>query len=167
LGFRNGAEQDQNVRERAAIDKFQKGQFEGKTAYEASYKAGRRTVSVILDENGTVLASSPGSGIAVGTGAASTSPTTVSSSAGFSNAQSAPLNWASETVQNKFKQMANGAEIQNFQKGQFNGQTAYMGTFSQNGQTTTLVMGEDGTVLSQSPTATGAPATSATGTGNK
>jgi hypothetical protein len=147
----------------ASIDSFQKGQYQGKTAYEASYKANGTATTVIVDESGNLLAQSPA---ATSTASVTTAPVTTQSGsiAGFSNAQAAPMNWASETVQNKFKQMANGAAISNFQKGQFNGRTAYAGTYSQNGQSTTLVLGEDGSVLSSSPTATGAPATSATGT---
>jgi len=149
----------------ASIDHFQKGQFQGHTAYEASYKTNGNSVRVVLGEDGTLLASAPGA--ATGTVVTSTTATTAGSITGFSNAQQAPMNWASETVQNKFKQMANGAPIDNFQKGQFNGRTAYLGSYSQNGQTTTVVMGEDGTVLTTAPTAAGAPATSATGTSGK
>jgi hypothetical protein len=152
----------------AGIDNFQKGQFQGRTAYEASYKTNGNTVSVVLGEDGSVLASSAG---AASTGVITTRPSGVittrpgrrGSIAGFANAQSAPMYWASENVQNRFKQMANGTEVQNFQKGQYQGRTAYMGTISQNGQVTTAVIGEDGSVLATAPTAVGAPGTTVTG----
>jgi hypothetical protein len=148
----------------APIDSFQKGQFQGQTAYQASFNQRRRHVTVVLGEDGTVLASSPA--------LASTSTTTSGTTtiAGFTGAQQAPMNWASETVQNKFKQMANGANIQNFEKGKYNGRTAYLGSFTQNGQTTTVVMGEDGTVLSSTSgaqSAVGAPAETSTGSVQK
>ena len=99
--------------------------------------------------------------------APSSGPTTGGTIAGFENAQSAPMNWASETAQNKFRQMANGAEIQNFQKGQFQGKTAYLGTYTQNGQPTTVVIGEDGNVLTSAPTAVGAAPGSVSGSSIK
>jgi hypothetical protein len=149
----------------ASIQNFQKGQFQGKTAFEGTFTQNGQSRTVILGEDGSLLASSPGAGAStsVTTTAPTTATTTAAAVAGFSNAQQAPMNWASETVQNKFKQMANGAPIENFQKGQFNGQTAYLGTYSQNGQSTTVVMGEDGTVLSTAPTAAGTAGTSVSG----
>jgi len=148
----------------AAIDNFQKGQFQGKTAYQASYKTNGNSMTVVLDENGTVLASTAPRGSAP-VGVITTRPSaTVSTINGFSNAQQAPMNWASDSVQNKFRQMANGAEIQNFQKGQYQGRNAFLGTFSQNGQTTTLVMGEDGSVLASAPNAVGSAPGSVSGT---
>jgi len=146
------------------IENFQKGTFKRRTAYEASYMTNGNNVTVILGEDGTLLATTNGSITTAPTTGAITTTATTGSISGFSNAQQAPMNWASETVQNKFKQMANGSEIQNFQKGQYNGRTAYLGTFSQNGQTTTVVMGEDGSVLTSVPTAVGAAPGSVTGT---
>jgi hypothetical protein len=151
------------------IQNFQKGQFQGKTAFEGTFSRNGQSRTIILGEDGSLLASSPGTGAS--TSVTTTAPTTTTTGsatvAGFSNAQQAPMNWASETVQNKFKQMANGAPIENFQKGQFNGQTAYLGTYSQNGQSTTLVLGEDGTVLSTMPTVAGTAGTSVSGSGTK
>ncbi len=147
----------------APIDNFQKGQFQGKTAYQAAYKTNGNTMTVVLDENGTVLASSlPTSAAPVGviTARPSARRGTIN---GFANAQQAPMNWASDAAQNKFREMANGAEIQNFQKGQYNGQTAYLGTFSHNGQTTTAVIGDNGSVLTSVPNAVGAAPVSQTG----
>lgn len=146
-----------------SIDNFQKGQFQGKTAYQASYKTNNTTATVVLDENGMVLASTLPSGTAP-VGVITTRPSTRRGTInGFANAQQAPMNWASDAVQNKFREMANGAEIQNFQKGQYNGQTAYLGTFSQNGQTTTAVIGENGSVLTSVPNAVGAAPVSQSG----
>jgi hypothetical protein len=146
------------------IQNFRKGKFEGRTAFEGTYTTNGVPVTVIMGEDGTLLASSQ-TGVAP-RGIITTAPSTstTASITGFANAQQAPMNWASETVQNKFKQMANGAEVQNFQKGQYNGRTAYLGTFSQNGQTTTVVMGEDGTVLTSVPNAVGAAPLSQSGT---
>jgi hypothetical protein len=140
----------------ASVDNFQKGQYQGKTAYQASFQTNNTTATVVLDENGTVLASTlPNS--AAPTGVITVRPGGRRGSiAGFSNGQTAPMNWASDTVQNKFKQISNGAEIQNFQKGQYNGQTAFLGTYTQNGQPTTIVVNENGTVMTSVPTAVGA-----------
>jgi hypothetical protein len=147
----------------ASIDNFQKGEFQGKTAYQASYKTNNTTTTVVVDENGTVLASTLPSGAAP-VGVITARPGGRRGSiAGFANGQQAPMNWASETVQNKFKQMSNGAEIQNFQKGQYNGRTAFLGTYLQNGQPTTIVMSEDGTVLTSVPNAVGSAAVSQSG----
>jgi hypothetical protein len=145
------------------IQNFQKGNFRRRTAYEASYMTNGNNVTVVLGEDGSVLATTNGAiTTAPVTGTITTSAATGSVS-GFANAQQAPLNWASETVQNKFKQMANGTEVQNFQKGQYNGRTAYLGTVSQNGQPMTYVMGEDGSVLTSVPTAVGSAPGSVTG----
>jgi len=146
------------------IENFQKGTFKRRTAYEASYMTNGNNVTVILGEDGSLLATTNGSITTAPTTGAITTTATSGSISGFSNAQQAPINWASETVQNKFKQMANGSEIQNFQKGQYQGKTAYLGTFTQNGQPTTVVMGEDGSVLTSVPTAVGSAPGSVTGT---
>jgi len=61
--------------------------------------------------------------------------------------------------------MAKGAPIQNFQKGQFKGQTAYLGSYTQNGHTMTVVMGENGNVLSSAPSSMGSAPGSVTGIG--
>ena len=144
----------------AAIEHFQKGQLQGRTAYAATYKENGHNKTVVVGEDGTVLASNPAAAkVRPGRGVAT-----------LTNPQPAPMNWASETVQNKFKQMANGATIENFQKGQFHGKTAYEGSFTQNGKTTSLIIGEDGSVLSSfagAPTASGAPAAGAIGTSGK
>jgi len=146
-----------------SIDNFQKGEFQGKTAYQASYKTNNTTATVVVDENGTVLASTLPSGAAP-VGVITARPGARRGSiAGFANGQQAPMNWASDTVQNKFKQMSNGSEIQNFQKGQYNGQTAFLGTYLQNGQPTTIVMSENGTVLTSVPNAVGAAPVSQSG----
>ena len=60
-------------------------------------------------------------------------------------------------------ELANGATIDNFQKGQFQGRTAFEGSWTQNGQTTTVIVADDGTVMSSSPTAAGRPPTAVTG----
>lgn len=143
----------------AAPQNFQKGQYQGRTAYLGSFTQNGQLTTVVMDEKGNILTSSPASFAATAAGGSAGA-----SVAGFANAQSAPMNWASETVQNKFKQMANGAEVQNFQKGQYQGRTAYLGSFSQNGQNTTVIMGEDGTVLSSTPTAVGSAPGSVSGT---
>jgi len=144
----------------AEIRNFEKGQFNGQTAYEGSFKTNNSLVTVVLAEDGALLAQSPS---IIATGHITTAPgATV---AGFSNSQAAPLNWASETVQNKFKQMAKGAPIQNFQKGEFKGQPAYLGSYTQNGHTMTVVMGENGNVLSSTPSSVGSAPGSVTGIG--
>jgi hypothetical protein len=145
------------------IQNFQKGKFQDKTAYSATFTTNGVPMTVVVGEDGTLLASSQ-SGRR--TGLVRTGPlpsANAQSISGFANAQQAPMNWASESVQNKFKEMANGAQISNFQKGQYQGKTAYLGTFSQNGQTTTVVIGDDGSVLTSVPNAVGSAPTSQTG----
>jgi hypothetical protein len=147
------------------VQNFQKGQFQGKNAFEGSYLTNGNNVTVVLGEDGTLLASSNG-GVVGSLSTATVAPATRSNGSirGFTGAQAAPMNWASETVQNKFKQMANGAEVQNFQKGQFRGRPAFLGTYTVNGQPTTVIIGEDGSVLNTIPNAVGAPATTQSGT---
>ena len=146
----------------ANIDSFQKGQFRGKTAYQATFQQNGQARTVVIGEDATVLASAPR-----GFWARNTSGTTPSNAAALTETQQAPLNWAAESVQNKFKSLANGASIENFQKGKYQGRTAYQGAFTQNGMTTTVIMGEDGTVLSSTPTAAGAAGQSVTGSSTK
>jgi hypothetical protein len=151
----------------APIENFQKGQFQGRTAFMGTFQKDGQTKTVVMGEDGTVLNLSPNPANAIAT---TTAPTAGASIAGFTGGQSAPLNWASETAQNKFKALANGAAVQNFQKGQFQGRTAYMGTFLQNGRPASVVIADDGTILSSTPglnTAVGGPATGVTGTGQK
>lgn len=144
----------------AQIRNFQKGQFQGQTAFEASYRLNGQNTTVVLGEDGKVRASSPANLAPTTT----TTTTSAASSARLANAQQAPMNWASEATQNKFKQMANGASIENFQKGQYQGRTAYQGSFTQNGQKQTVIIGEDASVLNSSPVAVGAAPGSVSGT---
>lgn len=145
----------------ANIDSFQKGQFRNKTAYQATFQQNGQTRTIVIGEDATILASAPRGAWAQNNAA------TIPASAALTDGQQAPLNWAAESVQNKFKSLANGATIENFQKGKYQGRTAYQGSFSQNGMTTTVIMGEDGTVLSSTPSATGAAAAGVSGSATK
>src|SRR5947208_3983029 len=105
----------QAIRSRAGrlpIEDIDRDVKNGQTNYEASWKnkAGAQQ-ELLVSENGQILRD-----VASGQrrGQASTQAVT-NSIAGFTGAQNAPLNWASETVQNKLKAMANGASIDNFQ----------------------------------------------------
>jgi hypothetical protein len=121
----------------------------GQTTYEATWKDPQGVQQdFLVSENGKVLRDVTG---AKPRNNITAPPTASANVSGFTGGQKAPLNWASETVQNRLKQIANGADIQNFEKGQFNGQTAYEGSFKTNNTLVTVVLAEDGTLLAQSP----------------
>jgi len=72
---------------------------------------------------------------------------------------------APRSVQNTITRVANGAQIEDLERGTWNGRTVYEAAFKRNGQTVELQVLEDGSVLTKDPgSATGSPAAGVTGT---
>ena len=65
-------------------------------------------------------------------------------------------------------QLANGAQVEDFERGTWNSRTVYEAAFKRNGQHTEVQVLDDGTVLTKSlPTAAGAPAAGTSGVNQK
>jgi hypothetical protein len=72
---------------------------------------------------------------------------------------------APSTVRRTVDQLANGARIEDFQRGNWNGQVVYEAAFRHNGQDIRLQVLDDGSVLTKSPgNVVGAPAAGTSGT---
>jgi hypothetical protein len=54
-------------------------------------------------------------------------------------------------VQNTVNQLSNGARIEDFQRGDWNGRSVYEATFKRNGRATQLQVLDDGTLLTAAP----------------
>jgi hypothetical protein len=73
---------------------------------------------------------------------------------------------APRTVQQTVNQVANGARIENFEMGNWNGQVVYQAEFRRNGQNIQLQVLDDGSVLTKGAgNAVGAPPVGTSGTG--
>ena len=65
---------------------------------------------------------------------------------------------APRPVQNTIQHMANGARVEDFGRGEWNGRTVYQAAFKRNGQNVELQILDDGSVLTTQPAlAAGAP----------
>jgi uncharacterized membrane protein YkoI len=72
---------------------------------------------------------------------------------------------APRPVQETLHQLANGARVENFQIGNWNGQVVYQGAFRRNGQDIQVQVLDDGSILTKGPgNAIGAPPLGASGT---
>jgi hypothetical protein len=75
---------------------------------------------------------------------------------------------APRVVQTTVNAIANGARIEDFERGEWNRRTVYQADFKRNGQNVELQVLDDGSVLTAQPaTAEGAPATGLSGVGRQ
>jgi hypothetical protein len=78
------------------------------------------------------------------------------------------MNSAPQPVQNTLRQITAGAQVEDLERGTWNGRTVYQAAFKRNGQHTELQILDDGSVLTkQLPTAAGSPAPGTAGAGQQ
>jgi hypothetical protein len=145
----------------AAIDGIQRGIANGRTIYEVTYHDLGQLKTFQLNEAGQPI------GALVPASAwqarySNLADQNVTLLAGSKMAFAA----APREVQTTVMQMANGARIEDFQRGTWNGRTVYGAAFKREGQNVELQVLDDGSILTKQPaTAVGAPASGAAGVG--
>jgi uncharacterized membrane protein YkoI len=144
------------------IESIQKGIWNGQTVYEASYFQNGQRMTYQVNEAGHPIVS-PTPAIGFQPKYAGLSQSNVPLSAGAKM----PLASAPKAVQKTVQKVSNGARVEDFERGQWNGRTVYQAAFKKNGQHTELQVLDDGTILTQAPVggaASSAQASAATGT---
>ena len=131
----------------ASVQRVYKTQREGTTVYHARFMKEGHDTHVAVREDGTVLTTTTGlptTEPGVGeTGDAGIANTTTPLSGGVKvNFQDLP-----QAAQNSITAQAQGAAIEDIDKGTINGQTVYEAAFKRGGRTYELQVKEDGTIL--------------------
>lgn len=198
----------QHIAAGARIEDFERGQWNGRTVYQAAFKRNGQHTELQVFEDGTVVTKAPGaspggtaqastgqpartnpknqsnSGLLSGTyptlqrpgeTSASGNPPTGVRYAGLSESNvqlsggaKMDLNSAPAPVQNTIRQVTGGAQVEDLERGMWNGRTVYEAAFKRNGQHTEIQILDDGSVLAkQLPTAAGSPAPGTAGAGRQ
>jgi hypothetical protein len=147
----------------APVDTIQRGIWNGQNIYEITYHENGRLKTIQVTEVGQpVVSQTPATGWQPRySGLADKS---VPLSAGAKMA----FNSAPRAVQTTVNQLANGARIEDFERGEWNGRTIYQAAFKRNGQHTELQVLDDGSLVTKQPaTAVGATAPAITGSGQQ
>ncbi len=156
----------------AKIEDFEYGSWEGRGVYQAAFKRDGEHVELQVLEDGSLLTSAAeGSAVAGGRGGrgwrarhAGLADTNVP----LSGSVKIDLGAAPREVQTTVTRMANGARIEDLERGQWNGRTVYEAGFKRNGSHTELQVLEDGTILTKAPAgAVGGPGTGVSGEGRR
>ena len=190
----------QHVAGGAKVEDFERGQWNGRTVYQAAFKQNGQHTELQVLEDGTVLTKEPpgvgdgraqargirtnrgNSGLLGGTFQRPGQPAGVNGtdSSGvryaalsdnnvqISGGAKVDMNSAPAPVQNTLRQVAGAAQIEDLERGTWNGRTVYEGAFKRNGQNVEVQVLDDGSVLTrQLPTAAGSPAPGTAGTGQQ
>jgi uncharacterized membrane protein YkoI len=201
----------QHIAGGARVEDFERGQWNGRTVYQAAFKQNGQHTELQVLEDGTILTkepASPNSGnsrASVGQPArtiqknpsnsgllSGTYPTlqrpepsaanaNVDASSGnvryaglsdsnvqLSGGAKMDVNSAPAPVQNTLRQLTGGAQVEDLERGQWNGRTVYEAAFKRNGQHTEIQVLDDGSVLTkQLPTAAGSAAQGTAGAGQQ
>jgi uncharacterized membrane protein YkoI len=135
------------------IEDIDRNNANGQVSYEASWKnnSGQQQ-ELLVSENGSVLRDVSGDGPA----AAAQTTTSTGWQPRFGTAQQnlqlsggvkMSLSEAPKAVQETVKNMANGATIEDFERGTANGRTVYEAAFKRNGKNTELQVFDDGSLV--------------------
>jgi uncharacterized membrane protein YkoI len=146
----------------ANIEDFERGQWNGRTVYEAAFKKNGQHVELQILEDGSVLTSGPT------VASTTTTPTALQpryaglspSNVPISGGAKIPFIGAPQAVQDAVNLIAAGANIEDMERGQWNGRTVYEAAFKKNGQHIELQVLEDGSIVTHGPagSAVGGPA---------
>jgi len=152
----------------AKIEDFERGTWNGRTVYEAAFKKGGTHVELQVLDNGAVLTQAPVGDAAASQAAVSKTTAPVqpryaglaTSNVQLSGGSKIPFIGAPQPVQEAVNLIAAGANIEDMERGQWNGRTVYEAAFKKNGQHIELQVLEDGSILTHGPagSAVGAPA---------
>ncbi|MDB6024985.1 MAG: hypothetical protein JWM68_1208 [Verrucomicrobiales bacterium] len=123
-----------------SVQRVYKTQRDGQNIYHARFdKNGQRT-RLAVGQDGSLLNTTGATGaLPAGTGNATTTP--------LGGATKVSFNDVPQAAKNAITAQANGAAIEDVDKGTVNGQTVYEAAFKKNGKTYELQVKEDGTVL--------------------
>jgi uncharacterized membrane protein YkoI len=203
----------QHVAAGARIEDFERGQWNGRTVYQAAFKNNGQHTELQVLEDGAILTKEPpssasgnarasagqpartiqknpsNSGLLSGTYPTLQRPGETASANADANAAASgnvryaglaesnvqlsggakvDLNSAPAPVQSTLRQLTGGAQVEDLERGQWNGRTVYEAAFKRNGQHTEIQVLDDGSVLTkQLPTAAGAAAPGTAGTGQQ
>ena len=174
----------QHLANGAQIEDFERGQWNGRTVYQAAFKRNGQHTELQVFDDGTVVTKAPpgtvASGVTPPTGAINLSRTAASAPpsvryAGLADANvqlsggaKMPFNSAPRPVQNTIRRLSGGATVEDFERGMWNERVVYEAAFKLNGQHTEIQVLDDGSVLTkQPPTAAGAPAPGTIGAGQQ
>jgi uncharacterized membrane protein YkoI len=171
----------QHLANGARIEDFERGQWNGRTVYQAAFKRNGQHTELQVFDDGTVVTKAPAgtiaSAVTPGTGlsrtAASAPPSVKYAGLADANVQlsgGAKMNFnsAPRPVQNTIRQLAGNATVEDFERGMWNERVVYEAAFKRNGQHTEVQVLDDGSVLTkQLPTAAGAPAPGTIGAGQQ
>ncbi|MGV3771348.1 MAG: PepSY-like domain-containing protein, partial [Verrucomicrobiales bacterium] len=134
------------------LEDLEKGTYQGRTIYEAGFKDGGKHVELQISEDGTVLfdprnpGATGGSGAAA-TGAASSKYGNVTSAVTLGSGSKITMEQAPEAVRRAVQAQAGGANIEDIERGKWNGQTVYEAAFKANGKHVELQMDENGEII--------------------
>lgn len=178
----------QHMANGARIDDFERGEWSGRTIYQAAFKRNGQNIELQVLDDGSLVSKmpfgEPWSAQAVAN--AEARPASVldpnlirplgpaASSVRYAglSTDNVPLAAGSKmslaeaprVVQTTVNAIANGARIEDFERGQWNTRTVYQASFKRNGQNVELQVLDDGSVLTAEPVAAvGAPATGLSG----
>jgi uncharacterized membrane protein YkoI len=159
----------QNMAKGARIEDFERGQWNGRTVYQAAFKRNGEHVELQVFDDGAIVTKAPAGSATVSS--AATTPGGVryaglaDANVQLSGGAKMSFNSAPRAVQNTVRQLAGNAQIEDFERGMWNERAVYEAAFKRNGQHTEVQILDDGSVLTrQLPTAAGAPATGTSGT---
>jgi hypothetical protein len=176
----------------ARIEDFERGEWSGRTIYQAAFKRNGQNIELQVLDDGSLVSKMPFGEPWSAQAAANAVPRPASVQdpnlirplgpaassvryAGLST-DNIPLSAgakmslaeAPRVVQTTVNAIANGARIEDFERGQWNTRTVYQAAFKRNGQNIELQVLDDGSVLTAEPAAAvGAPATGLTGVGQQ
>lgn len=181
----------QHVAAGAQIEDFERGQWNGRTVYQAAFKRNGQHTELQVFEDGTILTKDPSAPGRAQAGAIQKNPSNSGllggatrpgqpaagdvryaglsdSNVQLSGGAKVDMNSAPAPVQNTLRQITGGAQVEDLERGTWNGRTVYQAAFKRNGQHTELQVLDDGSVLTkQLPTAAGSPAPGTAGAGQQ
>jgi len=173
-----------NVAAGAQIEDLERGQWNGRTVYQAAFKRNGQNVELQVLDDGALLNSKP-FGAATDPNFAGTPvakfPGTLGRAANdiryagladgnvqLSGGAKMPFTEAPRAVQTTVNAFANSAPVEDFERGDWNGRTVYEAAFKRNGENIELQVLDDGSILTRQPaTAAGAPAAGLSGEGQQ
>ena len=125
----------------APIDSVQRGVWNGRTFYEVNYQENGQPKTYWVDENGKAMERGhwqPQFGTAV-------------ANVRLTGPQKVSFDDAPRNVQRTINYVANGAALENLQRGQWNGRTIYLTNFRRNGENIQLEVFDDGSIFTKTP----------------
>jgi uncharacterized membrane protein YkoI len=135
----------------ARLEDLEKGQYNGRTIYQAAFKENGKNVELQIAEDGALVFdprnSATGAVGAPAVGSASSKYADVKSSVTLRSSSKVSLNDAPQAVQSRIQKELNGANLEDLERGSWNGQTVYEAAFKSNGRHVELQLDQNGDVI--------------------